>query len=176
MIFFPHWSEKLPPDVVDQYECVMFHMTDLPYGRGGSPLQNLIVRGHTETQMTAFRATNEIDAGPVYLKKPMKLMGTAETLFCVADVLISEMMMEILSTHPVPVPQSGPITAFVRRKPEASALPDGGRLAYLYDSIRMVDADGYPRAYLDHGYFHLEFSDAELHDEEVTARVRITRR
>ncbi len=27
-----------------KFECVCFHMTDVPYGRGGSPLQNLIIR------------------------------------------------------------------------------------------------------------------------------------
>ncbi len=37
------------------------HMTDVPYGRGGSPLQNLIARGHTSTKLTAMRMTAEVD-------------------------------------------------------------------------------------------------------------------
>src|SRR5882672_1131472 len=45
-IFFLHWSWKVPEELVGNYECVCFHMTDVPYGRGGSPLQNLILRGH----------------------------------------------------------------------------------------------------------------------------------
>jgi len=32
-------------EIFENYEIILFHMTDLPYGRGGSPLQNLIVRG-----------------------------------------------------------------------------------------------------------------------------------
>ena len=51
-VFFPHWSWKVPDDIVDGFECVCFHMTDLPFGRGGSPLQNLIIRGHSETRFT----------------------------------------------------------------------------------------------------------------------------
>lgn len=43
-IFLPHWSYIIPREITDNWECVVFHMTDLPYGRGGSPLQNLIVR------------------------------------------------------------------------------------------------------------------------------------
>ena len=39
-IFFPHWSYYIPEEITNQWECVVFHMTDLPYGRGGSPLQN----------------------------------------------------------------------------------------------------------------------------------------
>ncbi len=41
-VFFPHWSYLIPPCIHEDWECVIFHMTDLPYGRGGSPLQNLI--------------------------------------------------------------------------------------------------------------------------------------
>ena len=41
-VFFPHWSWKIPPSIYENYNCVVFHMTDLPFGRGGSPLQNLI--------------------------------------------------------------------------------------------------------------------------------------
>ncbi len=34
----------MPREIFENWACVVFHMTDLPYGRGGSPLQNLIVR------------------------------------------------------------------------------------------------------------------------------------
>ena len=42
-VFFPHWSWRVPAEILSRYECVCFHMADVPYGRGGSPLQNLIV-------------------------------------------------------------------------------------------------------------------------------------
>src|ERR1051326_9398894 len=32
-IFFLHWSWKVPDELVDRYECVCFHMTDVPFGR-----------------------------------------------------------------------------------------------------------------------------------------------
>ena len=50
-ILLPHWSYIMPRELFENRECVVFHMTDLPYGRGGSPLQNLIVRGHRETMI-----------------------------------------------------------------------------------------------------------------------------
>ena len=70
-IFFPHWSWKIPKEIYEHYECVAFHMTDLPYGRGGSPLQNLIVREKYYTQISAFRVTEGMDEGPIYLKHPL---------------------------------------------------------------------------------------------------------
>ena len=79
-VFFLHWSWKVPPETVNRHECINFHMTDLPYGRGGSPLQNLILRGHSTTQLTAHRMTNGIDDGPIYLKEPLSLDGTAQDI------------------------------------------------------------------------------------------------
>ena len=45
-VFFPHWSKKVNSKIINNYECVCFHETDVPYGRGGSPIQNLILRKH----------------------------------------------------------------------------------------------------------------------------------
>lgn len=80
-IFIPHWSYIIPATIFDEHECVVFHMTDLPYGRGGSPLQNLIVRGHKDTRISAIKVSDGIDTGPVYLKSPLSLEGTAHEIF-----------------------------------------------------------------------------------------------
>ncbi|MDC0865587.1 methionyl-tRNA formyltransferase, partial [bacterium] len=76
-IFFPHWSNIIKEDIYKNYNCIIFHMTDLPYGRGGSPLQNLIIRGHKDTMITAIRCMKGLDAGPIYIKKPLSLEGSA---------------------------------------------------------------------------------------------------
>ena len=34
-IFFPHWSFYIPEGIFQNWECIVFHMTDLPFGRGG---------------------------------------------------------------------------------------------------------------------------------------------
>lgn len=44
-IFFPHWSWRIPPEIYNAFRCIVFHMTDLPFGRGGNPLQDLIASG-----------------------------------------------------------------------------------------------------------------------------------
>ena len=41
-VFIPHWSYIIPAEIFEKFECIVFHMTYLPFGRGGSPLQNLI--------------------------------------------------------------------------------------------------------------------------------------
>ncbi len=175
-VFFLHWSWMVPPAVTERWECVCFHMTDVPYGRGGSPLQNLILRGHTDTVLTALRMTDEIDAGPVYLKCPLSLSGTAEAIYLRATELSLHLAAEIAGATLAPVPQEGVPTHFTRRTPAESALPGDATLDEVVDFIRMLDADGYPRAFVDHGELRVELRAATRYADRVEARVVITRR
>lgn len=172
-IFFPHWRWIVPAEIHTQYECVCFHMTDVPYGRGGSPLQNLIVRGHKETVLTALQMDESLDAGPVYLKKPLKLDGKAEAIYSRASKLAWDMIAEIIENEIIPHPQHGEIVEFKRRKSVQSELPQNFTLEQVYDYIRMLDAPGYPKAFIEKESYCLVFEDAELLDDEVTARVKI---
>jgi methionyl-tRNA formyltransferase len=174
-IFFLHWSWKVPDDLVDRFECVCFHMTDVPFGRGGSPLQNLIVRGHRETKLTALRMSKEFDAGPVYRKEPLSLEGGAEEIYLRAARLSANMIQSIIQSEPKPVPQRGKPVNFKRRKPEESEVGETASLETLYDFIRMLDAEDYPRAFLQHSGFRFEFSRPALYDGRIVADVKITR-
>ena len=174
-IFIPHWSYIIPKEIYSNYECIVFHMTDLPYGRGGSPLQNLIVRGHTETKISAIRVVKELDAGSIYLKKDLSLAGTAEEIFIRANAVIEHMISEIISKDLEPKVQEGDIVKFKRRKPEDSNISEVRDLKKVYDHIRMLDADGYPHAFLETSNIKLEFTNANYNkdDEIITAHVRI---
>ena len=161
-VFFPHWSWIVPSAIYDNHECILFHMTDLPFGRGGSPLQNLVASGIKETKVCAVRMTKELDAGPIYLRERLPLAGTAQQIFENLAELTMQMIGEICRSEPDPIPQSGEPTAFRRRTADMSEIPQSGSIEYMYDHIRMLDADGYPRAYADIGEWRIEFSDAEL--------------
>lgn len=171
-IFFPHWSSIVPSTILDAYECVCFHMTDVPYGRGGSPLQNLIARGHKTTMLTALRMTETLDAGPVYFKRPLAFDGSAQEIFRRASDMSIQMMTEIVDREPEPVPQEGEATVFARRKPHQSELPPDLTAETLYDHIRMLDAPDYPHAFLRHGSWLARFTEARLDGHNVEARVR----
>ena len=173
-IFFPHWSDIIPADVYENFTCIIFHMTDLPFGRGGSPLQNLIVRGIEETKLSAIRCVKELDAGDVYLKRPLSLHGSAEEIFLRASNLMRDMMIEIIENRPEPVPQKGEVCVFKRRKPQDGCISGLDDLGKVFDYIRMLDADGYPRAFADVGKLHFEFERASLKDGFIKADVKIT--
>lgn len=151
-------------------------MTDVPYGRGGSPLQNLIVAGHKSTMLSALRMVDEMDAGPVYGKREMSLDGRAEDIYIRAGDLSLEMIQWLVKDEPEPKPQQGQVVIFKRRRPEQSVLSGQGELVALYDHIRMLDAPTYPPAFLEYGNFRLEFSNAQMEDDEIIARVVIRKK
>ncbi|MDE6621588.1 MAG: hypothetical protein K2K74_14120, partial [Lachnospiraceae bacterium] len=142
-IFLPHWSYIMPREITDNWECVVFHMTDLPYGRGGSPLQNLIVRGHKETKISAIRMTEKLDGGPVYMKRVLSLEGSAQEIFVrCSDIIFQEMIplfLEDGKEEIVPVPQEGEPVIFKRRKPEDGQITSDMGIDQIYDYIRMLD-------------------------------------
>jgi methionyl-tRNA formyltransferase len=176
-IFFPHWSWAVPLEILSAAECVCFHMTDVPYGRGGSPLQNLIANGCKDTVLSALRMVPEMDAGPVYLKRPLSLTGRAQDIFERAAELVYDLTREIIEKEPKPVPQKGTPIIFKRRTPDMSVLPKTGNMEDLYDHIRMLDAETYPKAFLEHGDFHLVFDNAELQaDGSLKAGVRFEKK
>lgn len=172
-IFFPHWSYILPAEIYQNFQCVMFHMTDLPFGRGGSPLQNLIARGHAQTKISAFLCDGGLDTGPIFMKQDLELSGTAQEIFLRAQTLILDMIVRIVHEKPSPQKQEGPVVEFKRRKPEDGNLNQAQDLKQVFDFIRMLDADGYPPAFLETDNFRLEFSKAQHQEGQVIAQVRI---
>ena len=176
-IFFPHWSWKVPESIYSNYECIGFHMSDLPFGRGGSPLQNLIKEGIHRTKITAFRITKDLDAGDIYLKRELFIgLGSAEEIYMLAsEIIFFDMIPYILTHRPTPEKQKGEITYFRRRKPEQSDLKRSGAkdLRDIYDFIRMLDAEGYPRAFIRVGDFKIIFSEAHLKHDRIVGRFEI---
>lgn len=175
-IFFSHWSYIVPEDILNSVECVCFHEADLPCGRGGSPIQNHIVRGNKETMISALRMIKELDAGPVYLKRPLSLEGLGEEIFIRASKIVAEMILEIITKEPVPKEQEGKVTLFPRRKPEQSEVnKELKNLEELFDHIRMLDASEYPRAFLRYGCFKFEISRPALRTNSIEANIHITK-
>jgi len=173
-IFFPHWRWVVPKVILNEYECVCFHMTDVPYGRGGSPLQNLIVRGHKDTVLTALRMEEGLDTGPVYYKKTLSLSGSAHDIYQRAAELSWEMISDFIKKEPQPRPQKGEPVVFKRRNSDDSKIPVGLNLEQFYDYIRMLDAPDYPYAFIEYGDLCLEFNQAEFNGNELIASVKIT--
>lgn len=173
-VFFPHWSYKIPPEIYNNFECIIFHETDLPFGRGGSPIQNLIERGIYQTKITALKCNETFDAGDIYLKKDLSLKEkSAKELFIDIGNIVSSMIDEIIEKKIIPIPQQGQITTFKRRTPEQSNISDLNSLDKIFDYIRMLDAPGYPNAFLKHNNILYTFNNVKKENGKLIATVEI---
>jgi len=174
-VFVTHWNNWIPKSIWGTWPTVIFHMTDLPYGRGGSPLQNLIKRKHRATKITAILCDNGLDTGDIYLKEDLSLEGSAEEIFLRADKIIEHMIEEIVRTEPVPIPQVGTPELFKRRTPSQSNIDTcpAGDVDAWYDHIRMLDATGYPHAFLEANGMRLELRRVSQRSDGLYADVKI---
>jgi methionyl-tRNA formyltransferase len=174
-IFFTRWSDVVPDVVVNTYECIAFHPTPLPYGRGGTPYQNMILLGHTDTKMSAFRMTTELDAGPIYLQTDLSLLGNlTEILDAAADEIVF-MVAAILKYNIQPHSQEGEVVTFTQLPVSIAELDLTMTFDELYDIIRMLDANDFIRAWKQVGDLKFTFGNIDkLSDTKLRAVVEIT--
>ena len=179
IVFFPYWHWKVDKKILQKYLCIGFHTSSLPFGRGGSPVQNQIIRGIYKSQICALKFNEIIDGGPIYLRKKILFKGTANEIFLNIFNKINSMIKDIVFKIPKPKEQKGKITIFKRRKPHQSKINFDGSLTKIYDFIRMLDLDfkNFPKAFLNSGKYRIEFQKPVLKkDQEISCLVQIKKK
>jgi len=159
-IFFIHWSYLVSKDILKKYNCICFHMTNLPYGRGGTPLQNLIIRKKKYTNISAFIMNDQIDSGDLIKIKREKLVlnGSAQQIYEQSSKIIFNMIKKIIKMKKIIThKQKGQIINFKRLKNNSEIDVNSNNLNNIYDHIRMLDAKTYKNAYIKIGKLKIDF-------------------
>jgi methionyl-tRNA formyltransferase len=174
-IFFPHWNWKVDSEIFERYECVVFHTAPLPYGRGGSPIQNLILRNIEKTPVCALRMTEILDGGPIYDSIEVALDGTITEIFSKIAVCVEKLIIKICQENIEPKEQSGAVVTFNRLTYADNELKSEYSIKELYDRIRMVDGEGYKSAYINFGDYRIDITDSQIENNEIVAKIRLYR-
>ena len=166
-IFFPDWSWMIPKEIVDNYRCVCFHESNLPKFRGGSPLQNQILRGITETKTTAFFMKEGLDNGDILLQKKLSLKGSINDIFDRMFINDYEMTIKIIQGKYKQRKQNGKSTVYKRRNPKQSELDNlDYSKKYIYNFIRMLE-DPYPNAFIKIGSKKIIFKSVKYKNKKL---------
>ena len=178
IIFFPHWNYLVKKEIFQKYLCIGFHSSPLPYGRGGSPVQNMIVRNFKKTQLCSLKLTKKIDSGPIYMKKEISLKGTGEKIFLNIYRSILDMIFQIEKKIPIAKNQTGKAVYFKRRKPTDGNLLISKNTNEIFNLIRMLDINflNYPKAFIENKKIIFKFKNARLKKNKVVAEVDILRK
>jgi len=161
-IFFLHWSKIIDKKIFLNYECIQFHCSNLPRFRGGSPVQNQIIKGVNKTKLSAFRVNANVDSGDICLSKSLSLTGKASDIYKrIENIAFIEIKKSLLKPKLKYKKQTGSSSFFKRRTPKLSKIPLSiKKIKKLYDYIRMLDAEGYPKSFLELKNFKVEFFNA----------------
>lgn len=174
-IFFIHWNEKVTKEIYENFECIVFHTSPLPFGRGGSPIQNLIIRGIKKSPVCAIKMTKVIDGGPVYDTMNITLNGTISEIFSRIANKIEKLIIKICKNNPKPLRQEGNVVKFNRLKNKDNKILNKHSIKEIYDRIRMVDGEGYDKAYIRFGNYKLELSDSSIKNKKLIAKIKLYR-
>lgn len=174
-IFFIHWNEKVTKEIYENFECIVFHTSPLPFGRGGSPIQNLIIRGIKKSPVCAIKMTKVIDGGPVYDSMNITLNGTISEIFSRIANKIEKLIIKICKNNPKPLRQEGNVVKFNRLKNKDNKILNKHSIKEIYDRIRMVDGEGYDKAYIRFGNYKLELSDSSIKNKKLIAKIKLYR-
>ena len=158
------WSWKIQCSIVKGAWVVGIHPSDLPKFAGGSPIQNQILAGITQTKNTLFRLTPDFDAGPILGKLPLSLEGHIEDIFERLTQSSIVLLADFIRAFPdVQAESQAPAVPMRRLKPESSHLKDFRRMTAqnLYDTIRCRE-DPYPNAYIEDETGRLIFKRVEF--------------
>ena len=172
-IFFPHWSYKVNQNIIKKYNCICFHTTPLPFGRGGSPIQNMILKKIKKSPVCAIHMTNKIDSGPIYLKKMINLSGNLEDIFVRISFAIIQMIKILIKKKIVPKKQIGKVVKFKRIKKNQSEIKIEKNINEIFDKIRMLDMDEYPNAYIKKNKFKIFFSKPIKKNKFISCNAKI---
>lgn len=127
---------------------IVVHASDLPSGKGFSPMQWQVLSGLDEVILTLFEATEELDSGPYYFKEKIHFDGN-ELLYELHEKMankIIEMCIEYVEriNELEAIPQNGEESYF-RKMTESDDMIDINKtLAEQFNHFRIEDNEKHP--------------------------------
>jgi methionyl-tRNA formyltransferase len=150
------WSWIIEAEITNRFLCLGLHPSDLPNYRGGSPIQNQIIDGITQTKCTLFRISEKLDSGEIWGKSDLSLNGDSmDDIFQNIKSASVKLLTSLIRNYPniSTEPQNLAEGSYMkRRKPDESRLLpeefDFTDITTLYNKIRCLTAP-YPNAFIE---------------------------
>ena len=127
---------------------IVVHASDLPGGKGFSPLQWQILEGRQKIVVTLLEAVLAVDAGPYYFKSSLEFDGTElhDELRHKLGSKIIEMCLDFAERGDslVPLPQQGEESFYPRRKESDDEMDIRKSILEQFNHLRIADNDRFP--------------------------------
>lgn len=132
---------------LNKYNLVV-HESNLPKGKGWSPLTWQIIEGENQIPIILFEASNEIDSGQIYIRDTLCFEGheLVDELRKKQGEKTVELVMKFIDNYDsiTPVAQSGKPTYYMKRGPIDSKLDIEKSIVDQFNLLRICDNEKYP--------------------------------
>jgi UDP-2,4-diacetamido-2,4,6-trideoxy-beta-L-altropyranose hydrolase len=151
LVFFLSYWSLANSEVLDRAtHSLVVHASDLPKGKGWSPLTWQILEGKSRIPVRLFEAEAAVDSGDIHGAMDIEFEGH-ELLDEIRDRLLDatfELCLEFVANYPTRIPfrtkQEGDESFYRRRTSEDSRLNPKSSLASQFNLLRTVDNNDYP--------------------------------
>ena len=150
ILFLISCSIIVTPEIRGKYRhCLLVHASNLPEGRGWSPLIWQILEGRCNVAVTLLEASDPVDSGAIWAKRWLNLTGDElhdeinEKLFAIELELMDFAMANYNKIEPQVQSETG-ASWYRRRNPEDSRINPHKPLAEQFDLLRVADPERYP--------------------------------
>lgn len=127
---------------------LVIHESDLPKGKGWSPITWQILEGKNEITITLFEASTDVDSGKIYMKETIILNGS-ETLPKIKHqqgIFTEKLVLDFVKRYPniKGIEQVGEESFYRKRTSEDSELDINKTIDDQFNLLRVVDNERYP--------------------------------
>lgn len=127
---------------------LVVHESDLPKGKGWSPVTWQVLEGKNKIPITLFEAEVGLDSGPIYLQDFIELEGHElnNEIKHKQGIKTNELILNFIDNFGkiFPKKQIGEETYYSKRKPEDSKLDINKTINDQFNLLRVVDNERYP--------------------------------
>ena len=145
------FSQILPSALRERFEhTLVVHESDLPQGKGWSPLTWQILEGANRIPVTLIEAAARVDSGPIYAKRWLEFQGNEliDELRAGQAEATHQLCRWFVDRYPQNAEQArsqqGEESFYPRRRPADSRLDADKSLTEQFELLRVVDNDHYP--------------------------------
>ncbi|MDD4754286.1 MAG: formyltransferase family protein [Desulfitobacteriaceae bacterium] len=151
VVFFLGCGQIVPSNILEKNKHnLVVHESNLPQGKGWSPLTWQILEGKNDIPIVLFEAAEKVDSGVIYLKETMHFTGTelVEELRVIQANATFKLCLEFIDNYPdiidKAVNQERESSYYRRRTPEDSRLDPDKTIREQLNLLRVVDNERYP--------------------------------
>ena len=158
LCFYLSYGDIVDSKILKKFKNnLVVHESDLPKGKGWSPLTWQIIEGKQSIPVTLFEAAEKVDSGQIYDQRTIKYRGDelVDELREKQAKISYEMCSDFVSNYPevltLAIPQQGTESVYSRRNPEHSELNPTISIMDQFNLLRVVDNKEYPAFFRRNG-------------------------